>query len=204
MILLGLDLNVSAFRMMVKIGRITPVKDSTGEQLFKLEDVLEQSIWCDKGAKQLLDKHWPITRRKKPVSRQQTKVLKSQTKHEEFNRRWFRLHRHVSTLIATKDKNFRFGELKLVHQLMEWSRRQNTFELVVTWKQIEEATGLDDEAWPKMKRRLETRGILGSDRNGSLGWVLTFLDPLTKSPFESLTDTNCVMIPDNSWADLTD
>jgi hypothetical protein len=202
--LMGLDLDISRFRMMVKVGRLTAVKDNTGEQLFKLEDVLEHSIWYDKSAKQLLDKFFPISRRKKPVTEQRTSILHSQTDHEEFNRRWFRLHRHVSTLIASPDQDFRFGELKLFHQLMEWSRRLSTFELVITGEQIEEATGLDDEAWPKMRRSLEARSILMAERNGSLGWVLRFLDPLTKSPFESLADNALVMFPHDSWVDLTD
>jgi hypothetical protein len=204
MLLMGLDLDFAAFERRVEAGMLTVVNDGAGERLFRLHDVLALSNRNDLSSKQLLDKYWPVNKRKNPAPKQQQNGLLNDAEREEFDVGWFRLHRYVAKLIASPDEDFRFGELRLVHQLMAWAQRLNTFELVVTGEQIEKATGLDDEAWPKVRRSLERRNILAAERNGSLGWVLTFLNPLTRGPFESLTDCKLVMIPESSWSDLTE
>ena len=204
MSLMGLFTTYDEFLKILGDGGIDAVKDSKGGWLFKLEDILLHTHCRNKSAKQLLDEHCPIIRKKKPVKRQLVTVLHTQTEQNEFNRRWFRLHKHVSKLIASKEAHIQFGELRLLHQLLQMSRRLNTFVLILTSDQLEKATRLDDSSLPDMRRSLEARNIIKLGPKVSGGWVLIFLDPRTKEPFGSLGDPSIPMTPDSSWAGLTD
>jgi len=86
---------------------------------------------------------------------------------------------------------------------MEWSRRTTTFRLVLDTHKLLNATRLDSESLPKTRRKLGSRGLIQSERNGTLEWTYTLLDPKTKQPFDEFDNCSISFIPSSSWAEMT-
>jgi len=149
-----------------------------------------------------LDKHWPVSRQKKSARVQERKALSTKRELELFHSRWFKIHRHVFDLIATPTAEFSHRELKLMHQLMELSRRVRTFELILTARKLMTLTALDDEYLPKTRELLQRRGLLQAKREGTLEWSYTLLDPKTQQPFDELTERGPIVIAGPSWNDV--
>jgi hypothetical protein len=182
---------------LVRRGKLT-AKTDRSSTLYKLDDVLAIGQVT---IKEVLNKHWPVDRRKKPTRSQRVNVLKTQTARDMFTRRWFRLQRHVSQLIASP-KGIRIGELKLFVQLMSLAYRVKNFSLVLTNEKLMDATGLDDEGLPMARNGLMERRLLKLDTEGT-PWMYTLLDPKTHRPFADADDHAIVVKPVGSWADLS-
>jgi hypothetical protein len=199
-VLAFLNVDLATLDQLVRRGKLAS-KTEQGSKLYRLDDVLSVAQVT---VNDVLDKQWPVDRSKKPTRGQQVSVLKTQTERDRFTRRWFHLHKHVSQLIATPKANMRPGELKLVYQLLTLAYRVRTLHLVLTNKQLMDATGLDDEALPAARRGLEGRGLLEVDASGT-PWAYRLLDPKTRRPFtdDLADDDNIVVIPEGSWADFS-
>lgn len=193
-----LQVDLSMFDNMVRTGMID-TKVERGVKLFKLDDILAAS---GKTAKEVLDRSWPVDRRRKATRRQRMVPLKTQTEREAFNRKWFRQHRRVSQLIAAPNADIRPGELKLSHQLLALAHNVRSFDLVLTNKELTDATGLDGDSLPKARRGLEGRGLLKVDMEG-MPWMYRLLDPRTAQPVsDDDPDEDTLVTPSESWADL--
>ena len=198
-IFMGFDIDVAQLDPYIERGMLDTRKQN-GVQMIKADDVL---VFADETVDELLDKHWPVNRQKKGSKRQQTLILATREQQDEFNRRWFRIHRHISSFIAEPKEKFDHRELRLMHQLMELARRVNNFELVLTAEKLMDATGLDDEWLPKTRRKLQTRGLINFERNGTTEWVFTLLDPKKEQPFaEMATSSIPPVFPEDGWEDL--
>jgi len=197
--LMGFDLDKSRLEPFTESGAVRTQTTATGRVL-SLDDLLSVSkIDINK----TLNKLWPIDRRKKSNRVQVKRVLDTQTKQKTFDACWFRLHRKMSTLIATPNAKVTLRELKLMHQLMELSRKANSFELLLPAKKLMTLTGLDDEYLPQTRKMLEARGLIKVTTEGPL-WVYSLVDPLSAKPFDQAQEKGPVLIPGETWADIND
>jgi hypothetical protein len=179
--LLGFDLDRKRLDDLVKIGIVDTRTDGSILR-FKLADVCSFTVQT---SQQLLNRHFPYNRQRDPDAGQQLGVLDTRAKRDAFRRKWDRLHKAVSEWIASPEEDFSAGELRLIHQLLTRARKVSGFELILKAKLLEQVTGLDDEALPKARRSLERRGILQTERSGTVAWRYRLCDPATRQP---LTD----------------
>lgn len=84
-----LNVDLTTLDTLVRRGKLTTKMDHDSK-LYKLDDVLAIGKVT---AKEVLDRHWPVDRRKKPTRCQQKNILKTKTERDSFTRRWFRLQR---------------------------------------------------------------------------------------------------------------
>jgi len=194
---LGFDLDAAKLDPLINAGVLTTWTRGT-TPLVRFDDVLAAT---KQTANEFLDKHWPINRQRKPESVQTVNVLDTCAKRDDFRRLWDRLHRHVSMWIADADEDLSNGELRLAFQLMQLCRRASGFELILTAKQLQEATGMNREGLPKARRGLERRNILRTERSGTTAWVYSLCDPKTGLPIGNAPDSAFVTILADSWAD---
>jgi hypothetical protein len=175
---LGVDLDRERLEHFVATGAVETRTDGNSVR-FKLDD-----ICATKGqtSQQLLNKHFPRNHQRKANVVQRIAVLGTCAQRDAFRRKYDRLHKTVSEWIALPEEDFSAGELRLIHQLLTRAREVNSFELILRAKQLERVTGLDDEALPKARRSLERRGILQTERSGTVAWRYRLCDPDTRQP----------------------
>jgi hypothetical protein len=203
MTFMSFDLDATAFKTCVENTYVGSMKNNDGTLLYKLGDVLAST---DLSAKQLVDKYWPVRVPRKDARKQTVKAL-TKTGNALFLHEWHRLHDQVSDLIARKEEDFTHRELKLFHQLMSLSYKLKTSELILTSKQLEKASCLDNEYLPKARRSLERRDILITTPNGNTGMVFTLLNPRTKRAFDAdvfAIAPDIPIIPAPGWGEFTD
>jgi hypothetical protein len=175
-----------------------------GVEVFKVSDVVPTFTYKNQPLSEVLDRLYPIKRKRQDPSRQLARVLLTSEERDEFHRQMDRLQRHVSNLIADKAEDFTTRELKLFYQLVELARRVKTFQLIVTAKKLMTLTGLDDEDLPKARRALERRFIIRTKQcSVDTAWEFMLLDPATREQLpESIQELS--IKPLSSWNDPSD
>lgn len=79
--LMGGDVDLDRLDNLVRRGKLTTKMDHDSK-LYKLDDVLAIGKVT---AKEVLDRHWPVDRRKKPTRYQQKNILKTKTERDSFS-----------------------------------------------------------------------------------------------------------------------
>jgi hypothetical protein len=178
----GLFLNRSGFDEYTKLGVFHTAMNDDGTRLYRLLDILS---FAEKTAQELLDKNWPVTKRKAEIRVQTVKAFTTDEQQRDFRQRWHVLHRYFGDLMSNRASKFGYGELRIFYKLMDLAHYYNTSQVMLTLPALRKLAKLGGDELSDERGSLEYRGLLDSKRNGNEGWIFTLLNPRTGRPFDA-------------------